>query len=218
MSNNQKLFAVVLAALLLSGSALAAVTHKAGLPLAEHSSIAGQDVPPLWEVAGQQIYVPAAITLRPSADYNTMWTCSTGTARWAMVDDVVSDNDTTYIYRSDSTAIQRFSNKPTLPTYPRIFSVMIVYKAKQVTGTTPCMAHIRVNGTDYNSPPNAMPAGVYSTFSYEWTTNPKTGSAWTEADIEGTGANPLQAWGITADIGTGETIRVTQVYMVVKFF
>ena len=49
---------------------------------------------------------------------------------------------------------------------------------------------IRVNVTDYLGSP-ADPGTSYSNITRTLATNPDTGSAWTEADVEGVGSNPI---------------------------
>ncbi len=159
---------------------------------------------------------PSDVVLRPTADGSSFWTASSGTDRYAMVDEVSSDGDTTYISRADSSNNQFFNNLPSLPA-GTILSVDIHIVGKYTGGGLSLNARITVNGTSYNSTAqNATTDYVEYTFTYA--TNPNTGSAWIKADVEGTGSNPLQAWGLTCgSIAAGETAIATQVWMVVRY-
>jgi hypothetical protein len=74
---------------------------------------------------------------------------------------------------------------------------------------------IKVNGNYYNG--NAYPTspGTWNTASQQFVTNPATGLAWTVADINGTGSNPLQAFGFYAP--SAQVAFVTQVYLTVNY-
>ena len=54
----------------------------------------------------------------------------------------------------------------------------------------------------------------YGTISYTYTTNPRTGNAWTIDDINGVGSNPLQGFGVYSSDANPQ-IRLTQVYATV---
>ena len=60
------------------------------------------------------------------------------------------------------------------------------------------------------------PAQSFTAYADTWATNPTTGLAWTPADINGTGAYPLQGFGVT----TGDTtpnVSASQVSITVNF-
>lgn len=165
---------------------------------------------------------PADVVLLPTADsvtYNA-WTASTGTDKYAMVDDPVGseDGDTTYIYTNSQNTSQRFTNLPTLPT-GTILGVSVCAFYREEGGAWSGHFTIGVNGTSYHS--SADPEDVtttYAEFCYEWTTNPNTTAAWTETDVEGTGSNPLQNWGANSvRDGAGGYIRATAARLKVRY-
>ena len=144
---------------------------------------------------------PADVTIRPTTDtvwgpFTGEWSSSAGSDEYAMVDEVSADDDTTYIYIQDNGGDQGFDNLPTLSA-GTILGVAIHYRAKEQAGSMSLYPRIRVNGVVYSASPEAV-TGSYANYSYEWTTNPNTGIAWTETDVEGSGSNPLATWAISA--------------------
>jgi len=76
---------------------------------------------------------------------------------------------------------------------------------------------MRVNGIRYAGTEQALTTS-YANYTWDWLTNPNTGIAWTEADVEGTGPNPLQEFGVRAiNVGGGEQINCTQTYITVTY-
>jgi hypothetical protein len=56
-------------------------------------------------------------------------------------------------------------------------------------------ARLKIGGTYHNATTHNPANGVRTLRTDTFATNPKTGAAWTVADVNGTGANPLQAFG-----------------------
>jgi len=71
------------------------------------------------------------------------------------------------------------------------------YDAEPAAGTNRSYARLKVGGNYYNHGSYHNPAGTtYTAREYGWATNPKTGLDWTVDDINGVGANALQAFGL----------------------
>lgn len=163
---------------------------------------------------------PQTETIYPTVDggsYNTS-VAQGGGDKYVEVDDAVgaADDDTTYIYRADAAFTQGFDTYPAI-TSSSITNVIIYYRCKEIGGNAFAMAFLRVNGTKYVQAGQALTTS-YGDFSYTWATNPNTTVAWTEADVKGTGAAPIQEWGIdSTGLDPGETVRCTQCYMVVNY-
>ena len=151
----------------------------------------------------------------------TNWSASSGTDKFAMVDDPVGtpDDTSTYIYKNDTGVMQGFYNLPAVQADCPITSVIVKFRGRYtnyVDGVY-CRGNIRVNGTSYGGSDRTM-TDAYADYMNTWTTNPNTGLAWTEADIEGTGAAPLQYWGVESrGMAAGETVEVTQCYIEVNY-
>lgn len=188
-----------------------------GVDVSDYASINGVDVADYASINGQALSGAAVADqiLRPAADYGVAWSCSTGSSRYALVDEESPDGDTTYIYRQESFQFQTFTNLPTLPD-GSIVSVQVHFNAKVESGDVNGFGRLFVNGTAYNATGQAL-TGSYANYYSEWTTNPDTGSAWTKADVEGTGSNAIENWGIGANPVSGEEARVSQVYLKVVY-
>lgn len=158
-------------------------------------------------------------------DVSGTWTVtpSSPTTRYDKVDDPIGspDDNTTYIV---GTVVGRslFTYSAfSVPSNATITNLTLTYRHRdQVsTGTNNIRSSLKVNGTYYTTDPginanNSLTVWAYR--SYAWTTNPDTGAAWTVADINGTGSNPLQQWGVYTSDATPD-VAVTQVYATVNY-
>ena len=82
-----------------------------------------------------------------------------------------------------------------------ISELRVLAYASCTSGTSGTMSmRIKVNGTWYTHGTGlSLPAGLTGdAFSRAWATNPATGLAWTVADINGSGSNPLEEIGVVA--------------------
>lgn len=70
---------------------------------------------------------------------------------------------------------------------------------------------IHTNGSDYYGISTPL-TNTWSNYTYTWTTNPSTGSAWTWTQI-----NNLQAGAMLRGQSPSKSARLTQVFVVVKF-
>lgn len=114
----------------------------------------------------------AQLILRPNVDYTALWTCSSGTNRYALVDESSAD-DADYIYIS-GTSIQNFSFPNHTSESGTINSVTIVARAKH-SATTQMALYI--SGAGSSSPQiNVNPS--YADIPYVMATNPLTQVAW----------------------------------------
>jgi len=120
--------------------------------------------------------------------------------------DCVSDqSDATYVYRlSGSQANEMYSFPAFDISSSAISGLTITVRHKDDDAAGSYIRHrIIVGGSIYYGD-DVYPGADWADLSYEWTTNPKTSAAWTEADIEGTGDNPLQYFGFRGN-GDGST-------------
>ncbi len=119
--------------------------------------------------------------------------------RYDKVDETPANDDTDYIY---CTAVGRalfgFSAF-SIPSGATINFLRITYRHKKVASQACSIrSALRVGGTNYDTTdPGINPTnGTWNTRTYDYTINPKTGAAWTVADINGSGTNPLQVFGL----------------------
>ncbi len=161
-------------------------------------------------------------TAYPTGDNSATgtWTLvpASPTTRWDKVDEVTADDATSYIAGTAVGNALFNLGAFTVPVGSTITDLTVYYRHEKTTNTACNIgASIRVNGINYIVDPGVNPVnGTWTTSSYAYTTNPNTGAAWTVADINGTGANPLQAFGVNStDVAPNP--YVTQVYAVVTY-
>ena len=147
----------------------------------------------------------------PTADGDTNGTWNTAPC-WDDVDET-SENDTDFmIGTTDGGGYKLFTFSPfTIPAGSPIADLTVYVRAKDnSSGTNNIRPYIKVNGNRYYGS-SINPGTNYGTNSYSFTTNPDTDAAWTVADINGTGANPLQQFGVySSDLNPD--IDVSMVY------
>ena len=162
---------------------------------------------------------------RPESDDTAVWTPSSGTSRWAMVDEVVPDEDTTYIYAQNANASQRFGfsgfSGVTASDVITINSFTIYGRPRKTSASTALVYYPRLRvGIDiYNGDVSAC-TDSYAWYSTTWTTNPHTGNPWEPEDLEigGSGASTVNAIVVRgANLEAGEEIRLTTAYWEVDY-
>jgi hypothetical protein len=151
------------------------------------------------------------------------WTQTPGSpaTAWDKVDES-SENDSDYITgvsTTSGTAYKLFTFSPfSVPSGASISNLTIYMAAKRVDNSTSAdiRASLKVNGAYYTGTTNNPSSSSFNVYSYAFNTNPATGSAWTSADINGTGTRPLQQFGIySTDLDPD--VRVSMVYAQVNF-
>lgn len=151
---------------------------------------------------------------------NDNWTALGGGSKFSEVDDPVGtpDEDTSYINKSGAGAApQDFTFTAFDISSSAIASITVTLRTRVAAGVVSTIVRIKVNGTAYTTGSIAT-SGSYTNKTNTWLTNPNTGVDWTEADVEGTGANPLQEFGVSSGSqGAGEEIRCTQAYITVDY-
>lgn len=153
--------------------------------------------------------------LRPNG-LGAIWQLSRngGSFNWDRVDEEVADDDTTYVYTTDSTTGERDLYALTDGVGAGTINGITVYVVCRRTSPSSAGSSVRidinVDGSLYSSP-NSTPATSYATYSQAWANNPKTGVAWTWDDIAAleVGANLVT--------GSGYETRMTQLYVEVDY-
>ena len=185
----------------------------------------------LWETkfqcsdADQYYYTPDATeqTIRPDgAGATTELTPSAG-ANWNCVDEEVADDGGTYVYRSNSPKLDTYTLQT--PSYSQgIINKVTVHCRGSVNalGSAPpdstgyfCSV-IRAGGTNYKGTHYRPTDTNWHNISTEYVLNPKTGLAWTWADIVALEAGVEAEASVSGGSYTGASL-CTQVYVVINF-
>ena len=167
----------------------------------------------------------ATDTLRPdAAGDSTVWTrggTDTG-ANYSQVNESASDSDTTYVTTTNTSEVDDLYNVSTVNFgTDTIAQIQVFLTGRSVlsgsTGSTPADCTFKIlikeGGTTTASTGGAI-TSTYAEISNTWTTNPRTGTAWMQSDIDG-----LQI-GVRSKRTTGSGSKVkdprtTQMYVVV---
>lgn len=158
----------------------------------------------------------------PTGDDSVQWDRSTGIDNYALVDDPVGtpDEHDTYTYM-DSAIVRRdyFSFTAfSIPVGSTINSVKVKNRTMRIAADSANQRlMLKVNGTAYEGDEFSPAQTVWTDYFHTWTTNPDTESAWTVADVNGTGDNPLQTFGYKHELESYTQVRCTQVYLEVDY-
>ena len=166
--------------------------------------------------------LPAATsqTRLPTGDQGYSGTWDKTTDMYSYVDDDPwNDGDTTYLLHGTTAGYALFTFSPfDVPEGTIITSLQVTYSCRRTSyGTSNLRAALRVGGTDYlTTDSGANPDLSYADRTYTYSTNPATSSPWTVDDINGTGSNQLQAFGVSSN-DASPAIRITAVKAVVNY-
>lgn len=144
---------------------------------------------------------------------------------WDKVDDPACcpDNATTYIYINRNFAgycstAKLFTFTPfSVPAGSTIYSLTIHYRAYSNDTDQGAGGELKVGSWEGSFSQGGLTSN-WQTYSVVYTTNPATGLPWTVADVNGTGPNPLQQFGIYSDeCSSTHSNYFTQIYAVVDY-
>lgn len=145
------------------------------------------------------------------------WSSSSSTNVWLDIDELkgAPNDDTDYMFITVN-GDHYINHVDFAIDSSAIAKVTMFMRARMTTGAASLFPYLRVNGTDYIGSGNALSTS-YADYTEDWTTNPDTAASWLEADVEGSGSNPLEQFRVnTTGIGA-EEMRVTQIYLEVDY-
>jgi len=156
----------------------------------------------------------------PTSDEATLgtWTKSTGASFFGCVDETPA-SDADFI---TCTALDTGRGRQTfgyaafaIPAGSVQIQVNVYNRDKDANGVANVGGALKVNGTYYDAA-GRDPTTAYVGYIDSWATNPNTGLAWTVNDINGAGASPLQAFGVTTN-DTTPNVSCSQCYIEVVY-
>ncbi|MBA7667142.1 hypothetical protein ES703_75227 [subsurface metagenome] len=161
------------------------------------------------------------IISRPSGDYSSsgFWTIyPADEVMWDKVDEETPDDDATYIKAWQDGCRVLFSF-PTIDLPKDAVNISVrVYSRMTDVSTLTVKPSLRVGGNTYDV------GDGFKVYEAGWRTskvvigkNPKTGLDWTIDDIEGVGANALEAFGVLCLDASIRHVKFTQIYIRVEY-
>ena len=162
--------------------------------------------------------------LRPNAaggETNLTPYPGTGEANWQDVDEATPDEDTTRVYTGNATYLRDLYNIANHSVGSGIINFITVYARSESFGT-PNQASLKIAikaGQGTGAPDTVSESSEitvtpsYADYSNQWSTNPKTGNAWTWDEID----NLQIGIALRRCNTSGAVTRCTQVYVVVDY-
>jgi outer membrane autotransporter protein len=132
------------------------------------------------------------------ADVSGTWTltgCSTNRVNCV---GETSPSDTEYItLTTTGGGYSLFTGTISIPSGASAITVVVNYRDQKAGSPAAAVdGRLKVNGTVYAIDSHNPSNGTWAARTATWSTNPNTSAAWTAADINGTGPNPLQQFGV----------------------
>jgi hypothetical protein len=164
----------------------------------------------------------ATQTRAPTSDFATGGTVdySSGSTGYTLVNDYPDTADPLTSYVTLGTTTNSFIvfgfTAFDVPVGRTITSVAVQYTDEEpANGANSTAGRLRVGGTYYDASTH-NPSTTTTSRTDTWSTNPSTGSAWTVADVNGTGSNPLQNFGVIGP-DSSPVWRLGSIQIVVTF-
>jgi hypothetical protein len=142
---------------------------------------------------------------------------SAGT-RYTLVDDYPDANGADVLSFGTTTAQITFGFSAfSIPTGSTSISVQVLYyDGEAANGANNCGGRLKVGGSYYNAATHNPSGTTYTSRTDNWATNPQTAAAWTVDQVNGIGANALQAFGI-GSTDSNPAFRVSSVQLQVTY-
>jgi hypothetical protein len=145
------------------------------------------------------------------------WSGSAG-SRYALVDDYPDASGADYLQHGTTAGDLTFGFAPFgLLAGSTIQSVQVqYYDAEPTSGTNNLAGRLKVGGSYYNASTHNPSGTTYTSRTDTWATNPKSGASWTVDDVNGVGANALQAFGLYSG-DANPAVRISSIRVVVNY-
>lgn len=161
----------------------------------------------------------ATASQNPTSDdaVSGTWDGTAG-SRYTVVDDHPDSSGADYLTHGTTGGNLTFGFSAfSIPAGSTSISVDVIYY-DQKTASQACNigGRLKVGGNYYNATTHNPANGTWTLRTDSWSTNPKTSSAWTVDDVNGVGANALQAFGwVSTD--ASPTIRLSSIIIQVTY-
>ena len=139
-------------------------------------------------------------------------------SRYTLVDDHPDDAGTDYLTHGTAAGNITFGFPPfTIDSENTIQSVAVLYYDQRTSGAPAnAAARLKVGGSYFNASTHAPANGTWTLQTDTWTQNPATSADWTVDQVNGTGANALQAFGFFSS-DANPTVRFSSVIVRITF-
>jgi len=160
----------------------------------------------------------AILTRNPTSDISATgdWSGTAG-SRWELVDDYPSTSTGDQLTHGTTAGRILFGyGTISLPSIATITSVKILYYDREASnGPNNVAAALQIGGADYSA--STHNPGTTTTLRTDtFTTNPRTGVAWTADDINGAGSNGLTGFGLVST-DANPAVSITSIQMEVDY-
>jgi len=156
----------------------------------------------------------------PNSDVTSKFTSSEGGSIYeVLAKPRCSPDDSTYAYLDGDDAQNQDVGYPAFSLGDNVDEIIQVYVSSRfwsTVGGDPMRNLLYVNGTRYSGE-NYSPGITPRQYFDYYVKNPDTDAAWIQADVEGTGPNPLEYAGCRAIISAGNQARWSQQYLCVEW-
>jgi hypothetical protein len=132
---------------------------------------------------------------------------------WNYVNEATSDGDSSYVYRDESSEdFDTYAMQDSGMSTGAITQITVHIVARVSGGSGTAREYIRIGGTNYHNPTTHSLTSSYVEYTYTWTTNPNTSSAWTWPNIDA-----LECGVALSQSGSSGSARCTQVWLEVTY-
>ena len=139
------------------------------------------------------------------------WARSTGADNYALIDEYPSTGDTDY----NSTSTPDLADKSNFAVFTLespVAAVTVYVRGKSAGSGAKIAGGIRVNGTWYWGTQTNFGTS-FAEYAFTWSENPNTSAPWVVADVNGSGPNPLQAFGYKSGPIPESLRTVSRIYL-----
>jgi len=145
------------------------------------------------------------------------WTASATTVYGDTDETPDSPNDTDYAYKADTAGYHYFTFTAFSISSSSIDNVTVNLRCRETVADSSIRGNLRVNGTNYVGSDKTLTES-FTDQTAVWSTNPATGIAWTEAEVEGGGSYPMQQFAIESrGMAAGEEVQCSAVSITVNY-